>query len=86
MQLSYNKDELLHQLAAKFKITLDPKIDKDLALLIENKYKIQIEFLDDRIVFSSVIGELLPSRYRTQVFENAMRSNFKSSSFGASTT
>ena len=82
MILPYNVDPLIEALSLKLEIDLNPKIDGGLVLLIDGTYKIQIEFLEDRLIFSCVIGEVLPSRYRHQVFEDALKANFKSSCFG----
>lgn len=82
MAIKYDIEPLLKLIEQTFNLTIDPQFDQGLVLALENKYRVQIEFLEDRIIISSILGELLPSRYRSQVFEDALRANFKSTCFG----
>jgi len=79
---SFSPDALVEAIASHYKIQIEMPKENGLILNFEQKHKIQIEWLDDRILISSLIGELLPSRFRDQVFLDALRSNFKSSGFG----
>ena len=78
MNTSYDIEPLLESLEQKLDLQIDRHLEGGLSLKLNQKYKIQIEFLEDRIIMSSILGELLPSRYRQQVFEDALRANFKS--------
>jgi hypothetical protein len=82
MKIPYPIDNFLNALSEKLGLEINPDIEGGLVLLIDEKYKIQIEFLEDRVLISSVIGEILPSRYRHQVFQDALKANFKSSAYG----
>ena len=82
MQIRYNIEPLFALIEEKFQTQLDRKIDRGLVLAF-GLLKVQIEFIEDRILFSCILGELLPSRFRMQVFEDALRANFKSSTFGS---
>ena len=83
MNISFDFADLLKNLGQKFEIDIDPKIEGGLVLKIDQKYPIQIEFLEDRIVLSSKVGEILVSRFRHQVFSDALKANLKSSCFGS---
>lgn len=82
MHISFDRDSFLAHLGQHLNMDVDTKIDQGLVLVIDNKYRIQLEFLEDRLLLSSVLGEVLVSKYRAQVFEDALKSNFKSSEFG----
>lgn len=83
MNKPYDTQTLLVHLGQKFEVEIDPKVEEGLVLVIDQSYKIQIEFLDDRIILTSILGELLPSRYRFQVFQDVLKANFKSTCFGS---
>ena len=83
MRVSYDVENLIGRLSEGLGLSLNHRIDGGFILNFDDKCKIQIEFIDDRILFSSILGELLPSRYRTQVFEDALKANFKYTCFGA---
>lgn len=82
MQISYNIEPLLQNLSQHLNLQIDPNFEIGISLFIDNKYRIQIEFLEDRIVLSAKLGEILISRYRHQVFEDCLKANFKSSEYG----
>lgn len=83
MKVSYDLEALLQNLSKHLNMEIDPRFEIGLTLNIDNNYKIQLEFLEDRILISSKLGEILLSRYRHQVFEDCLKANFKSSEFGA---
>lgn len=82
MNTSFDKESFLKNLAQHLQIDLDTRIDQGLVLVIDEKYRVQLEFIEDRLLLSTVLGEVLVSKYRAQVFEDALKSNFKSSEFG----
>lgn len=82
MTKSFDKQAFLTQVAEKLSLELNPDVKDGFILFFENTYKIQIEFLEEMILLSSIIGEILPSKFREKVFEDAMKSNFKSASSG----
>lgn len=83
MNTSFDKELFLKNLGTYLNLDIDAKVDRGLVLLVDETYRIQIEFLEDRILTSSILGEILVSNYRNQVFEDALKSNFKSSEFGS---
>ena len=83
MHVTYDVPTLLENLVKHLNLEINPKFEIGVTLLIDNKYRIQLEFLEDRIMLSSKLGEILVSRYRQQVFEDCLKANFKSTEFGA---
>jgi Tir chaperone protein (CesT) family len=83
MHVTYDVPTLLENLGKHLNLEINPKFEIGVTLLIDNKYRIQLEFLEDRIVLSSKLGEILVSRYRQQVFEDCLKANFKSTEYGA---
>lgn len=83
MHLSYDVTLLLENLGKYLNLDINPNFEIGITLVIDTKYRLQLEFLDDRIILSSKLGEILVSRYRHQVFENCLKANFKSTEYGA---
>lgn len=82
MHPSYDVSSLLQNLGQYLNLEINPKFEIGVTLVIDNNYRIQLEFLDDRIIISAKLGEILVSRYRHQVFEDCLKANFKSTEYG----
>lgn len=82
MHPSYDVSSLLQKLGQYLNLEINPKFEIGVTLVIDNNYRIQLEFLDDRIIISAKLGEILVSRYRHQVFEDCLKANFKSTEYG----
>ena len=82
MNKSFDKQAFLKEVSEKLTLEINPDVDMGLVLFFENTYKVQIEFLEETILLSSIIGEILPSKFREKVFEDAMKSNFKTAYSG----
>lgn len=83
MKPNFAPDLLIESIGSHFNLSLDTRHENGFVLVFENKYKIQIEWMDEQILISSSVGELLPSRFREQAFLDALRANAKSSAFGS---
>lgn len=82
MKVTYDVETLVTNLGKHLNLDINPRFEIGLKLVINDIYKMQLEFLEDRIVISAQLGEILVSRYRHQVFEDCLKANFKSSEFG----
>lgn len=83
MHITYDLQTLILNLGKHLNLELNPKFEIGITLVIDDKYRIHLEFLEDRILLSSKLGEILVSRFRHQVFEDCLKANFKSTEFGA---
>ena len=82
MKVTYDVETLVTNLGKHLNLDINPRFEIGLKLVINDINKMQLEFLEDRIVISAQLGEILVSRYRHQVFEDCLKANFKSSEFG----